>query len=196
MLFPSWARWGTLDKTFLGSMSLIFLGVVVVCCCCFFVCFSYSFILFLMFIIVILCFLIIHNYNVTRFDHALVHIETSKKEVDILDFHRFVKLGNRQYDYNQLKQHISSALFGYCVPVSYAGDTLGKIWSQRAPKQRIVVAWNADNPDVAWSEPALVQGCIFSLPTLSMHQRGHAEPPSTCSFMKSSLFSHFQCRER
>ena len=47
MLFPSWARWGTLDKTFLGSMSLIFLGVVVVCCCCFFVCFSYSFILFL-----------------------------------------------------------------------------------------------------------------------------------------------------
>ena len=46
MLFPSWARWGTLDKTFLGSMSLIFLGVVVVCCCCFFVCFSYSFILF------------------------------------------------------------------------------------------------------------------------------------------------------
>ena len=47
MLFPSWARWGTLDKTFLGSMSLTFLGVVV-CCCCFFVCFSYSFILFLM----------------------------------------------------------------------------------------------------------------------------------------------------
>ena len=29
MLFPSWARWET---TFLGTMSLIFLGVVVVCC--------------------------------------------------------------------------------------------------------------------------------------------------------------------
>ena len=38
MLFPSWARWETLDKTFLGSISLIFLGVVVFC-------FSYSFIL-------------------------------------------------------------------------------------------------------------------------------------------------------
>ena len=38
MLFPSWARWETLDKTFLDSilcLSLIFLGVVVVCCCFF-----------------------------------------------------------------------------------------------------------------------------------------------------------------
>ena len=47
MLFPSWARWETLDKTFLGFMSLIFLGVVVL----FFVffCFSYSFILLISF---------------------------------------------------------------------------------------------------------------------------------------------------
>ena len=30
MLFPSWARWGTLDKTFLGSMSLVLLLFVVV----------------------------------------------------------------------------------------------------------------------------------------------------------------------
>ena len=59
MLFPSWARWETLDKTFLGSimfMSLIFLGVVVVCCC-------FLFLLLLYFVDFLVVFLVIINNN-------------------------------------------------------------------------------------------------------------------------------------
>ena len=135
------------------------------------------------------------NYSLAQaLKEVTEFIETSKKEVVILDFHRFVKLGNRQYDYNQLKQHISSALLGYCVPVSCAGDTLGKIWSQRAPKQRIVVAWNADNPD-PYMWPGVNQRWYkdaYSLSQLYQCIKGDMlNPPggmwATCSFMKSSL---------
>lgn len=123
-------------------------------------------------------------------------INKSNKEIVILDFHRFVKLGSKRYDYNQLKQQISSALVEYSVPPSCAGETLGAIWSQGNPKQRIVVAWNTDNPDTymwpgvkqQWykdaESPSALYQCIKN-DTLS-------PPPAPCmwaecSFVKSSL---------
>ena len=74
-------------------------------------------------------------------------IDSSTKEIVVLDFHRFVNLGHGSYDYSQLKQQIASTLSGYCIPQSRAGDTLGAIWSSGGQKERIVVAWNASNPD-------------------------------------------------
>ena len=45
MLFPSWARWETLDKTFLGSISCLCLYFFLLLLFVVAVCFSYSFIL-------------------------------------------------------------------------------------------------------------------------------------------------------
>lgn len=98
-------------------------------------------------------YVICHDTWRTRYSlaHALKEItefiDSSTKEIVILDFHRFVNLGSGIYDYNQLRQQISSALSGYCLPPSHAGDTLEAIWSSVGQKERIVVAWNTSNPD-------------------------------------------------
>jgi 1-phosphatidylinositol phosphodiesterase len=120
-------------------------------------------------------------------------IDKSNKEIVVLDFHRFVKLGNQQYDYSQLKKQISSALTGYCVPTSCIGKTLGEIWCECNQKERIVVAWNTDSPDpYMWpgvnqrwysdaDSPSKLYRCIES-DTLS-------PPPgmwAACAFMKPS----------
>ena len=72
-------------------------------------------------------------------------IDSNTKEIIILDFHRFVNFDSGDYDYNQLKQQIASALSGYCLPPRYAGDTLEAIWSSAGQEERIVVAWNASS---------------------------------------------------
>ena len=79
-------------------------------------------------------------------------IDQSSKDIVVLDFHNFekmccAKIGCESYDFDQLKQQISSALNGYCVPPTCAGETLEKIWCRGSPQQRIVVAWNENNPD-------------------------------------------------
>ncbi len=117
-------------------------------------------------------------------------IDKSSKEIVILDFHRFVNVGNKHsnYDYVQLKQQISAALVNYCVPLNCAGKT---IWSQEC---RIVVAWNTNNPNpYMWpgvrqhwyqdaDSPSKLYRCIRSdmqcPPSVGMW--------ATCSFMKST----------
>ena len=75
-------------------------------------------------------------------------IEKTGKEIIILDFHHFVNFGNENFDYSLLKQQIMSDLSDYYLPVSNAGDPLEIIWSSsEGQKRRVVVAWNADNPD-------------------------------------------------
>lgn len=74
-------------------------------------------------------------------------INQSSKDIVVLDFHRFVKIGGESFNFDLLKQQISSALLEYCVPQVYAGLTLEEIWSLGSSRQRIVVAWNTDKPD-------------------------------------------------
>lgn len=125
-------------------------------------------------------------------------IDKSSKEIVILDFHRFVKLSNEHgdYDYIQLKQQISSALLGYCMPVSFADKLLREVFEdQQSPKQRVVVAWNGDNPDPymwpgvkqRWYEDAdspsklyqYIKSDVLGPPVAGMWASG--------SFMKSNL---------
>ena len=127
-------------------------------------------------------------------------INSSSKEVIILDFHRFVNLDNRgSYDYDQLKQQISFNLSGYCLPPSSVGDTLTSIWSSPAGSQRgrVVVAWNADNPDHSYMWPGVNQRWYADANSLSkLYQSIKSDmmdPPSdmwaACSFKKSSIIA-------
>lgn len=135
-------------------------------------------------------------------------INHSKKEIVVLDFHRFVKLEGGHYDYDQLQHQISSALSEYCVPPSCAGETLGDIWRQGSPKQRIVVAWNEKNNyprdksymwrgvKQRWYEdadsPDKLYECIMRDTRNSEALSNSAKPRmwAECSFMKFDLFSN------
>ncbi len=124
-------------------------------------------------------------------------IDSSDKEIVILDFHRFVNLGGGSYDYIQLKQQIASGLSGYSLPVSYIGSTLTTIWSSPESKTgRVVVAWNADDPDPymwpgvnqRWYEDADSLSKLYQCIKMDML----SPPPglwATCSFKKSAAFA-------
>ena len=118
-------------------------------------------------------------------------IDSSKKEVVVLDFHRFVNLGSGSYDYIQLKQQVTSALSGYTLSASRADDTLAAIWSSpESKKGRVVVAWNVDNPE-SYMWPGVNQRWYEDANTLSkLYQCIKDDMPSplaglraTCSFV-------------
>ena len=123
-------------------------------------------------------------------------IDQSSKDIVVLDFHRFVKIGGNSYDFDQLKQQISSALFGYCVPPICAGETLEEIWCRGSPQQRIVVAWNENNRDdymwpgvnQRWYSEANSPSKLYQCIKYDMQN-----PPgglwASCSFMKSDALS-------
>lgn len=122
-------------------------------------------------------------------------VDGSSKEVVVLDFHRFVALGRGDgYDYAQLKEQIASALSGYCVSASHAGSTLATIWSSGSHRERVVVAWNAVNPD-PYMWPGVNQRWYSKADSLSsLYECIHSDtkdPPrgmwATCAFMASSL---------
>ena len=71
-------------------------------------------------------------------------IDNTNKEVVVLDFHRFVALDGRSYNYAELWKQILFELSEYYVPPGFQDKTLGAIWSQGSPKRRIVVAWNRE----------------------------------------------------
>ena len=123
-------------------------------------------------------------------------IDSSSKEIVVLDFHRFVALGRGDhYDYVQLKQQIASALSGYCLSTAnHAQSTLATIWSSGNNRERVVVAWNAIDPDpFMW--PGVNQRWYSKANSLSSLyeciQSDMKDPPSemwaACSFMASSL---------
>jgi hypothetical protein len=120
-------------------------------------------------------------------------INSTKMEIVILDFHRFVKLGSDPFDYNQLKDQIHKYLSGYTLPFSEGnGKTLQDIWSTSGT-QRIIVAWNTDSPD-SYMWPGVNQRWYQDADSLQkLYEAIKAdmgEPPTgmwaTCSFMKSS----------
>jgi hypothetical protein len=123
-------------------------------------------------------------------------IDSTTKEIVILDFHRFVNLGREDYDYNQLKQQIASALSGYCLLPRYAGDTLETIWSSTRREQRIVAAWNTSNPD-SYMWPGVNQRWYCNADSLrklyGFIKSDMQNPPgwmwATCSFLTPSLSS-------
>lgn len=123
-------------------------------------------------------------------------IDNSAKEIVVLDFHRFVNFGCGSYDYSQLKQQIASMLSGYCMPQSRMGDTLNAIWSSGRQKERIVVAWNASNPD-SYMWPGVEQRWYSNADTLrklyGSISSDMQNPPgcmwATCAFVTPSLLS-------
>ncbi|XP_028397023.1 uncharacterized protein LOC114520878 [Dendronephthya gigantea] len=122
--------------------------------------------------------------------------DSTNKEIIILDFHRFVKLGRRvrrRYDYDKLKAQIRSCLTGYLLPVQNGhGKQLQEIW-QTCGKGRLVVAWNTSNPD-SYMWPGVNQRWYANADTLiklyGAIKTDMLNPPSglwaSCSFMESS----------
>ena len=121
-------------------------------------------------------------------------VDSTKKELVVLDFHRFVNLGSGSYNYNQLKDQIKLLLKGYCLPhLSHA--TLDEIW-MTCGSQRVVVAWNAGDPDdymwpgvnQRWYSTANSKLKLYAAIRSDMLQ-----PPTgmwaACSFLASSVDS-------
>ena len=80
-------------------------------------------------------------------------IDKTKKEIVILDFHRFVKFGAEDFDYLQLKNQIIAAVSEYILPSIFKSDTLENLWKIAGyTTRRIVLAWNSSNPvpNVMW----------------------------------------------
>lgn len=131
-------------------------------------------------------------------------LDSSSKEIVILDFHRFVILGGGSYDFVRLKQQITSDLSGYCLPPSSSGNTLATIWSSENHKERVVVAWNAGSPD-SYMWPGVNQRWYSdanSLPKLyQCIKTDMLSPPAgmwaACSFEKSGMFAtpHHNAKE-
>ena len=79
-------------------------------------------------------------------------INDTRKEIVILDFHRFNNLGQGDFDFDQLKAEVNNSFDGYRLLPNSQGRTLGEIW-QTCGRQRIVVAWNHDqsyDPTYMW----------------------------------------------
>lgn len=121
-------------------------------------------------------------------------IDSTRKEIVILDFHRFVNLGSGSYDYNQLKDAIKLLLKGYCLPCN-SHATLDNIWAKFG-SQRVVVAWNANDPDdymwpginQRWYSTATTKQKLYTAIRSDM-----LKPPTgmwaACSFLASSVGS-------
>ncbi len=123
-------------------------------------------------------------------------IDSTDKEIVILDFHRFVKLGDGSYDYSQLKNQITSALSGYILPNSLEGKTLESIWSTSPGNKngRVVIAWNGGNRDSSmwsgvdqsWYQDAKSLLDLYKCIKRDMHG-GISGLWAACSFMVSSV---------
>ena len=122
-------------------------------------------------------------------------ISSTNKEIVVLDFHRFINLGDGSFDYNQLKTQIQNILNGYYLPVNEgSGKTLQDIWSTCGSK-RVIVAWNTNNPD-SYMWPGVNQHWYQGADSLQkLYEAIKADmqnPPSgmwaACSFMESSAF--------
>lgn len=123
-------------------------------------------------------------------------INSSNKEIVVLDFHRFITLGRGDnYDYIQLKQQITSTLSGYCLSAAnHARSTLATMWSLGSHRERVVIAWNTINPE-PYMWPGVNQRWYSKANSLSSLyeciQGDTKDPPrgmwATCSFMASSV---------
>ncbi len=119
--------------------------------------------------------------------------DATNKEIVILDFHRFVNLGEGSYDYDKLKAQIRSLLNGYILSVQNGqGKPLQTIW-QTCGKARVVVAWNTSNPD-SYMWPGVNQhwysDADSKIKLYNEIKNDMENPPSglwaACSFMESS----------
>ena len=124
-------------------------------------------------------------------------ISATDKEIVVLDFHRFIQLGDQSFDYDQLKAQVKSSLNGYYLPVGEGKDkTLSEIW-QTSGQRRIVVAWNnSQNIDTNYMWPGVDQHWYSDADSegklKSDLENDFTNPPhttkmwSTCVFMTSA----------
>ena len=121
--------------------------------------------------------------------------DATNKEIVILDFHRFVNLGEGNFDYGKLKTQIRSYLNGYLLSAQTGhGKRLQEIW-QTCGKGRVVVAWNTSDPDT-YMWPAVNQRWYAKADSqIKLYEaikKDMLNPPSgfwaSCSFMESSEF--------
>ena len=120
-------------------------------------------------------------------------IDSTSKEIVVLDFHRFVNLGEGIFDYDQLKSQIKIYLSGYYLHVSQGKDKrLKDIWAS-VEKNRIVVAWNNNNSD-SYMWPGVAQSWYQDANTINELYDDikkdmsdfHSGMWATCSFIVSS----------
>ena len=146
-------------------------------------------------------YLIVHD--IWRTDYTLeaalkeitdfVDNDATNKEIVVLDFHRFVNLGEGSYDYKELKAQIRSHLDGYLLSVENGHEKpLEQIW-QNCGKARVVVAWNTSDPDT-YMWPGVNQrwynNADSKVKLYEAIKEDMLNPPSgfwaACSFLESS----------
>lgn len=122
-------------------------------------------------------------------------VDATEKEIVILDFHRFVKLGAKPYDYDQLKAQIRSLLKGYVLSYQNGhGKLLGEIW-RGCGKGRVVVAWNTRDPDCyMWAgvDQRWYENADTKLKLYNAIKQDVLNPPSAglwaaCSFQENTV---------
>ena len=120
-------------------------------------------------------------------------IDSTSKEIVVLDFHRFINLGEGSFDYYQLKRQIKSYLSGYYLHVSQGKDKpLKDIWPSIG-KNRVVVAWNTNSLD-SYMWPGVAQSWYQNATTITELYDAikkdmadiHSGMWATCSFTATS----------
>lgn len=86
-------------------------------------------------------------------------IEATKKEIIVLDFHRFNNLGSGDFDFDQLKAQVKSSLQGFFIPAPEGvGKTLSQLWQRSTSAQeRVVITWNDSSIDQSYMWPGVNQ---------------------------------------
>lgn len=122
-------------------------------------------------------------------------IDSSEKEIVILDFHRFVSLQSGvKYDFAQLTKQVKSILNGYYLPVGVGkGKTLADIWKAGPGKGRVVVAWNdTSSLDASFMWPGVDQHWYQNASSDAILQqdleKDFSSPPSTSVMWSSCVF--------
>ena len=124
--------------------------------------------------------------------------EKSTKEIVILDFHRFVNLGEGRYDFDQLRSQIDREVSGCVLPYANKDDTLETLWNTASyENKRIVLAWHERTvgPNMCWPWPGVSQEWYEDADSLEKLydkiKNSMTSPPTndspelwaTCSFM-------------
>ena len=85
-------------------------------------------------------------------------ISATSKEIVVLDFHRFKKLGSDSFDQGQLQSQVKAALQGFYLPEPPRSQTLNELWRGAAVgNQRVIIAWNDSSIDRSYMWPGVAQ---------------------------------------
>ena len=86
-------------------------------------------------------------------------IQATKKEIVVLDFHRFNNLGSGNFDFDQLKAQVKSCLQGFFIPAPEGvGNTLSQLWQRpTSAQERVAITWNNGSIDPSYMWPGVDQ---------------------------------------